>query len=348
MKLSLLKTMMLVALLLLAPPPAQADPQNVVKIATTAAYANGKIVLPRLDYVVDQQGWLRTELAKHGYALSWYPVSTAATGPLINEAFANHLIQFGEYSDLPSIILNGSSPSLRTQLVVPWPPNDSYLVVPASSQAASIDDLKGKRLAVHEGRPWELPLLRLLDSKGLSYRDFQLYNINLEAGTTAVATGGVDALITSTPFNIVDKGVAKIIWSTEDSPLSWKSWGGLWADRAFTTAHPELTQLVVTAYVKAAQWASKDGNRDTIIGLQTRDGTSLRAATWYYDQTHLSWHDRWSPHFPPELYEHYRVDIGYATSKQIIRYPIDVDALLDPHFVTTALRDLDLQNYWVK
>jgi len=334
--------------MLLASPVARADTGNTINIATTAKYADGKIVLPRLDYIVDQQGWLRAELAKRGYSLAWYPVSGAATGPLINEAFANHLIQFGEYSDLPSIILNGSGPSLRTELVTPWPPNDSYLVVPADSTATSIEDLKGKRIAVHEGRPWELALLRLLDSKGLSYSDFQIYNINLDAGTTAVATGGVDALITSSPFPLVDKGVAKIIWSTKNSPASWKSWGGIWADRGFVAQHPDLTQLVVTAYIKAAYWASQDANRPTYISLQTRDGTSPRAVEWEVDESTLSWHDRWSPHFPPELYEHYRFDIGYARNKNIIRYPIDVNALLDEHFVATALHDLNLENYWVK
>ena len=232
--------------------------------------------------------------------------------------------------------------------MAPWPPNDSYLVVPAASTAKTIEDLKGKRLAVHVGRPWELPLLRLLDSKGLSYRDFQLYNINLDAGSSAVATGAVDALITSTPFNLEDKGVAKIIWSTRDAPLSWKSWGGVWADREFASKYPDLTQLVVTAYIKAAYWASQPENKETIIKLGTRDGNSEAVARRTYEESGLSWHDRWSPHYPPALYEHYRLDIAYAKDKGIIRYPIDPAALLDHRFVDTALKDLKLDGYWTK
>jgi len=38
---------------------------------------------------------------------------------MINEAFANRAIQFASYSDLPSIILNGSGAPVRTVMLVP-------------------------------------------------------------------------------------------------------------------------------------------------------------------------------------------------------------------------------------
>ena len=208
----------LIALLSTSGAAAEDAPKK-VSIAVISTFASGKVNLTGADYAVEKEGWLRQELAKKGYQLEWYPVANASVGPLTNEAFTNHVIQFAGYSDLPSIILNAAGAGVRTEVVVPGAaPGDAYLVVPANSTAKSIEDLKGKRLAIHKGRPWELTLLHYLDSKGLSYNDFQIYNINLDAGTTAVATGAVDALFTLSPYQLEERKVAKIIWSSLFQP----------------------------------------------------------------------------------------------------------------------------------
>ena len=66
-----------------------ADQPDTIRISGTVTYANGKIQLSGLDYAVEKEGWLRSELGKRGIKLEWYPVSGTATGPLTNEAFAN-------------------------------------------------------------------------------------------------------------------------------------------------------------------------------------------------------------------------------------------------------------------
>jgi sulfonate transport system substrate-binding protein len=319
---------------------------STLKIAVVSSYINKKIRLTGTDYVVEKQGWLREELKKRGVTLEWFPAPNAAVGPIVNEAFANHSIQFAGYSDLPSIILNASPTTGKTKLVIPGNPSDSYLLVPPGSTAKSIEDLKGKRLAIHRGRPWELPLLRLLESKGLSYDDFQIFNINPEAGAAAVATGGVDALFTISAFALEDKGVAKIIWSTADQPLSWKSWGGTWASRRYLEEQPEIAQLVVDASIKAAHWISHDENKEEIIKLGTLNGTPERIVRRTYDATNISWKDRWSPLFPPELYQHYREATAFARKYKIITGDIDVDVLLDQSLVKKSLKTLGLESYW--
>lgn len=319
---------------------------STLKIAVVSSYVGDQVRLSGVDYVIEKQGWLRQELAKRNVKLEWFPAPNAAVGPIVNEAFANHQIQFASYSDLPSIILNASGAAGKTKLVVPGNPTDSYLVAPKGSSARSIEDLKGKRLAIHRGRPWELPLLRLLESRGLSYKDFQIYNINPEAGAAAVATGGVDGLFTISPFSLEDKGVAKIIWSTADQPLSWKSWGGFWAARSLLEQSREIAQLVVTAYVKAAHWVSLPEHKEEIILLGTRNGTPERIVRRTYDETNISWKDRWSPLFPPELYEHYREAVAFARKNAIIQGDVDVNALLDDSLVRAALKQLGLETYW--
>jgi len=321
-------------------------PASTLKIAVVSSFVGDKVRLTGLDYVIEKQGWLRDELKTHNVSLDWFPAPNAAVGPIVNEAFANHKIQFAGYSDLPSIILNASNATGKTKLIIPGNPSDSYLVVPANSTARSIEDLKGKRLAIHRGRPWELPLLRLLQSKGLSYKDFQLYNMNPDAGAAAVATGGVDGLFTVSAFNLVDKGVAKIIWSTAGQPLDWKSWGGVWAARDYLQQQPELSQIVTRAYVKAAYWLSQPENKPEFLQHAALNGTPQRILERIYDDAVIPWKDRWSPLFPPELYAHYREAVAFARQNGIITGDVNVDELLDESFVRTALKTEGLTAYW--
>lgn len=332
--------------LLLLVTGAHAEPVSVIQIAALGEYVQGHLQLTGIDYVIDHQGWLRDALAKRGVKFEWYPVSNSAVGPLINEGFAAHKVQFAGYGDLPAIILNGNGGVPHTQLLVPGGVTDAFLVVPNGSSAKSILDLKGKRLAIHKGRPWELPLLHLLDSKHLSYGDFQIYNINPEAGAAAVVSGAVDGLFTIAAYGLQQKHLARIIWSTKDAPLEWKMGIGFWGDRDFINQHPDLTQIVVNAYVKAAQWASQDANRGVLEKLETLNGTTADIVRLTDDDPNLSWKDRWSPRFSPWVRQHYQQTIAYASAKGIIRSPINSTALLDDRFVNAALNTLSLQTYW--
>lgn len=327
-------------------PGGQGGAGSTLKIAVVSSFIDRKVRLTGLDYVIEQQGWLRGELGKRDIKLDWFPAPHAAVGPIVNEAFASRQIQFAGYSDLPSIILNASGSPVKTKLLVPGNPTDAFLVVPVTSTAKTIEDLKGKRLAIHRGRPWELPLLRLLKSKGLSYADFQIYNINPEAGSAAVATGGVDGLFVTSAYALEDKGLGKIVWSTADQPLDWKSWGGTYGSREFLEQQPEVAQLVVTAFVKAAHWASQDENKETFIKLGTLNGTPERVVRRTYDESGISWKERWSPVFAPELREHYVEAVGFAKDQGIIQNTFDVNAFLDDSLVKTALKSEGLETYW--
>jgi sulfonate transport system substrate-binding protein len=318
-----------------------------VRIAGGASSAQGQIRLTGLSHVLAEQGWLEAELTKRGVRLEWFTTAHAATGPMINDGFANGTVDFAAYGDLPSAILNANG--VETKLVVPHGlgQGDAFLVVPADSPAKTIDDLKGKRLAVHRGRPWEIPLLRLLASRGLSYADFKLFNINPQAGMAALSSNHVDALLTMTDaYLLEDKHVGRIIWSTKDLPLDWKTRTELWAAKSFIDAYPEATQVVVTAYVKAAYWASQEQNREAVIHVATSNGTPESVVLRSYQNDHVPWKDRWSPLFNDLLYDHYRTTVSFALKQDLIRRPVDVDAWFDKRWVAAALRELHLETYW--
>lgn len=326
--------------------PAAAATPKVVRIATVAYFDADKPLFVGRPSIIARQGWLASELSKRGIALQWVPASHTAVGPIINEAFANHSIDFAEYGDLPSIIVNAAG--VATRVVVPSGIGlDTYLVVPAGSTAKTIDDLKGKRIAIHRGRPWEVPLLRLLESRGLSYADFKVYNMNPQAAAAALAAGSIDALYTLNDALILeDQHVGKIIWSTRNAPPDWKMRAELWAAKDFIDRYPDITQLVATAYVKAALWSSQSENKDALIKLYTRPGIAEDLTRREYDNGAVPWSERWSPLFDAAVFDHYRHVTDYAVAKKLIRKPLAPDALLEPRFVNAALAQLGLTDYW--
>ena len=110
------------------------------------------------------------------------------------------------------------------KLVVPGGSgNNIYLVVPADSPVHDIQALKGKRLALHRGRPWEFAFSNYLASQGLKLSDFKIANLNPQVGAAAVSAGKVDAaVLLNEAYALEDKGVARILWSTKQGADDWR------------------------------------------------------------------------------------------------------------------------------
>jgi sulfonate transport system substrate-binding protein len=324
----------------------EAAPAKVINIASIASPYQGKQVYNGLTGVVIQQGWLKDQLDKRGIQLNFVPVPTAVGAPLINEGFSGKRIDFASYGDLPAVIAVAGGVPLK--LVAPLGGGQNvYLVVRKDSPARTLTDLKGKKIALHRGRPWELPFSKLVDASGLKLSDFTIVNINPSATPAALASGSVDAtVLLSDGLLLEQKGVGKVIWSTAQAPADWKMRAELFARGDFVDADPELTQLVVDAYVRAAAWSSKDENRTQVIKNASRGFLPEDILAKDYAADGLSWHERFSPVFHPDVKDHYRSVADYALKRQLIRRPVDVDQLFDDRFVPKALQTLDLQAYW--
>lgn len=319
---------------------------RVVNIASIATPFEGKQVFNGLTGVIVQQGWLKSELVKRGVKLNFVPVPTAVGAPLINEGFSGKRIDFASYGDFPAVIAAAGGVPLK--LVAPLGGGQNvYLVVRKDSTAKSLADLKGKKIALHRGRPWELPFSKLVDQSGLTLDDFTIVNINPSATPAALASGSVDAtVLLSDGLLLEQRGVGKVIWSTAQAPADWKMRAELFARGDFVESNPELTQLVVDAYVRAAAWSSKAENRATVIRNSSRGYLPESVLAQDYASDGLPWHERFSPIFHPDVKEHYRAVADYAFKRKLIRKPVDVDQLLDDRFVTRALESQNLQAYW--
>lgn len=319
---------------------------KVVNIASIATPYQGKQVYNGLTGVIIQQGWLKSELGKRGVQLNFVPVPTAVGAPLINEGFSGKRIDFASYGDLPAVIAAAGGVPLK--LVAPLGGGQNvYLVVRKGSSAKTLADLKGKKIALHRGRPWELPFSKLVDASGLKLGDFTIVNINPSATPAALASGSVDAtVLLSDGLLLEQKGIGKVIWSTGQAPTDWKMRAELFGRGDFVDANPELTQLVVDAYVRAAAWSSKEENRAAVIKNSSRGYLPEEVLAKDFAADGLPWHERFSPVFHSDVKDHYRAVADYAFKRGLIRKPVDADKLIDDRFVTRALQTLGLQAAW--
>lgn len=326
--------------------PAAGLPESVRIAAVARNAAGGKALFAGSSALVASQGWLAAELGKLGVKLEWLPVTTNSVAVQVNEAFANKSIDFAQYGDLPSIIANASG--LKTRLVVPGGSlNNTYLVVPFNSTARSITDLKGKKIALHRGRPWEYPFSRLLAANGLKSTDVKLLNLNPQAGAAALASGSADAFFTlSDAFLLEDKKIGRVIWASKTPPQDWKMRAELWGSADFLAQYPQLAQLVATAYVRAHQIASVDSGRDEYIHAEAAAGQPESVVRRELDGDTRPWKARWSPLLTAEVKAHYAAEALYAKQSGLIAKPLDTSTLYVPQFVDQALVQLKLQQYW--
>ncbi|QNQ10834.1 ABC transporter substrate-binding protein [Sphingomonas alpina] len=317
-----------------------------VTIAGIAYPYQGGQTYNGLTGVVIEQGWLKEQLARQGVQLAFTPVPTAVGGPLINEGFSGKRIDFASYGDFPAIIAVSGGVPLK--LVAPiGQGQNSYLVVRNGLAARGIADLKGKRIALHRGRPWELPFSKLLDANGLKLTDFTIVNINPAATPAALASGNVDAtFLLSDGLLLEQKGMGRVIWSTKEAPADWKMRAELFGRGDFVDGNPALTQLVVDAYVRAAAWSAREENRPAVIHDAARGTMPEAIIARDYAESNVTWRERFSPLFNADVAGHYRSVAAYAFDRGLVRSEVDAGKLLDDRFVTQALRNLKLDGFW--
>jgi sulfonate transport system substrate-binding protein len=285
--------------------------------------------------------YLKEQLGAGGPKIEWVNIGSA--GPGINEAFAAGSIDFAYYGDFPAII--GLAVGLKIKLIVPGTRgNDSYLVVPPSSAARSIAELKGKRLAIHKGRPWNLAFARLLAANDLQENDFQIFNLSPSDANAALAAHNLDAMYSIDGYLAEERGFGKIIWSTRTAPLDWRYTAELWVTDSFANRYPEITEQIAKAYIQTAYYISQPEHREEILHDSVTASAPYEVVLKQYQGVPLKEH--WVPVIDPFIRDHYRQAIAYALQTRLIRTNLSLDDFIDARFDLQGLKSLKLETYW--
>jgi|SRR5450830_230096 len=289
------------------------------------------------------RGALEKEFAKDGIKIEWSFFKGA--GPAVNEAFANHQIDFAYLGDLASII--GRAGGVPSRLLLAVRGSNTYLGVPPDSSITSLKDLKGKRVALFRGTADELAFGRSLAQAGLSEHDLQIINLDWTAARAALASHQVDAAWQSAALLILrDRGQIKVPLSTKQAKnRQVTTQAGLVGTDEFISAHPDLTQRLINVLVAQAQWASEPAHRDELQKLLADQG-SLPLALVQGEFDGDDWRFRFDPRLDDFIAVSYTDSVAMAKSIGLIRRSYDVRAWLEPRFVEQAITVQGSQNYW--
>jgi len=265
-------------------------------------------------------------------------------GPAVNEAFANGQLDFASQGDLPQIIARANGLKTR-QLAAGGAHAPMYLAVPPDSDIHTIKDLKGRKVALFRGTNNHLAAVKVLAANGMTERDFQGINMDEASANSALATRNIDAAFGNYGVLLLaEKGLARIAYSTKGQDAAFERQSTLIAADSFVSNHPDLTQRVVTAVVKAAYWSSQEQNREALFDIWARSG---RPTSVYRDDfSNQSLKYRNTPLIDDYLINAYRVQAQQAKEYGLIRREVSIDGWFDTQFLNVALKQLNLQHFW--
>ncbi|MGN7743365.1 ABC transporter substrate-binding protein [Pseudomonas sp. 22526] len=263
--LSLFAAPALAGLLGCLPLLAQADELKQIRIAVPDLSAGTQHSGGGVTDVLRQQQIFEKAFADQGISIQWNYFKGA--GPVINEAFANGQVDLAYLGDLAAII--GKSNGLDTRLLSATARGvKQYLGVVPGSGIKTLQDLKGKRVAVFRGTATQLSLDAALASQGLSEKDLKIINLDFNAAVAALAAKQIDATWGGSNLNALQaKGLAEVPLNTKDLGGAGSVQAVLVGSGAFVDAHPEVVEKLLKAQQQAVQWLTQDSNKDAYIEL---------------------------------------------------------------------------------
>lgn len=270
-----------------------------------------------IDYapyvIARQKHWIEEALASVNAAPDYAP--TFQTLPSANEAVATARLDVLLNGEIPSII--GRAAGIDLQIAWLSCRLQAETVVPPSSTAVSVADLKGKRVAVLAGSAPYYWFVRNLQERGLSARDVTFLDMTPPDAKAAFETGAVDAwaMFPPWPEQEIVAGRAKAL-PEFIAPIQ-----VVVAVRgAFAQQHPAELAVVLASFDRAKAWlqAHPDEAQDLMS----------RALGLPLDVVKLSWSRLdWTAKFDPSLTQ---PTADFLKAEGFIKNSVDASRLLLP------------------
>jgi sulfonate transport system substrate-binding protein len=143
------------------------------------------------------RGTLEQRLAPLGVTVTW---TEFLGGPALMEAMGAGSIDFGIAGDAPPIFAQAGGVDLAYIGVEPPSPHGEAIVALQSSPIRTVQDLRGKRIALNKGSNVHNLLVRVLAANGLSITDVQPVYLKPSDARAAFENGSVDAWAIWDPY----------------------------------------------------------------------------------------------------------------------------------------------------
>ena len=208
-----------------------------------------------------------------------------------------------------------------------------------------VADLRGRKVSIFRGTNNHLAAVKVLAGNGLQERDVQIINMDTATTNAALTSKDIDAAFGNFPLaSLAEKNIAEIIYTTKGDNPAYERHSTLIGQDAFIKAHPDITQKIVSAIVRAARWASDEANREAFFEISARTG--FPASGYRFDFSNQELKYRNTPIIDASIIESYRVQARQAREFGLLRRDVDLNGWFDRSFLDIALKEQGLVGYW--
>ncbi|MDY7579952.1 aliphatic sulfonate ABC transporter substrate-binding protein [Herbaspirillum sp. RTI4] len=197
-------------------------------------------------------GDLEKVLATHGVAVKWYEFPF---GPPMVEAINTGDIDLGFVGSTPPVFAQaGRAPDIR-YVAYSAAYGDNYgIVVPQTSTAKSVRDLKGKRIAVARGSAGQYLLLKALEKNGLKPEDVSFAYLQYSEARSALERGDVAAWVVPDPrlADVEASSGVRVLIRASELP---ENYGFYIAPRQFAISYPAALRATLKEIDQTEQYA---------------------------------------------------------------------------------------------
>jgi sulfonate transport system substrate-binding protein len=147
--------------------------------------------------ILKAQKSLEKGLKPLGYSVKW---TEFPAGPQLLEALNVGSLDFGHTGEAPPIFAQAAGAPLVYFANAPANPKGEAILVPKDSPIKTIEDLKGKKIALNKGSNVHYLLVKALEKAGLKYQDIETAFLPPADARAAFEKGDVDAWVIWDPF----------------------------------------------------------------------------------------------------------------------------------------------------
>ena len=203
--------------------------------------------------IVKERGTLDKALKEKGVNIKWVEFPA---GPQLLEGLNVGSISLGESGEAPPIFAQAANPNLVYIANQPPAPKAEALVVKKDSEIQSIQDLKGKRVALNKGSNVHYLLLKILEANKLTLNDIEIVYLPPSDARAAFERGAVNAWVIWDPFFAAAEQQigARVIATGENLVNNYQFY---LADRKFAEKNPEVVKAVVAELNESTKWVSE-------------------------------------------------------------------------------------------
>ncbi|AXJ02656.1 nitrate ABC transporter substrate-binding protein [Pseudomonas fluorescens] len=313
---------------------AQADELKEIRIAVPDLSAGTQHSGGGIVDVLRNQQIFEKAFADQGIKIQWSFFKGA--GPVINEAFANGQVDLAYLGDLAAII--GKSNGLDTRLLSASARGvKQYLGVVPGSGIKTLQDLKGKRVAIFRGTATQLSFDAALASVGLSEKDVKVINLDFNAAVAALAAKQIDASWGSSGLTALQaKGLAELPLNTKDLGGAGSVQSVLVGTGKFVDGHPEAVAKLLKAQQQAVEWLTQDSNKDAYVQLVS-GLASYPPVILTQDLKDQNLSEVFPSTLDPLFLENLQGKVDLAAQQKLIRKPFKVNEWVAPELAAAKL-----------